>query len=250
MEERVRGMRKEKMSKQVIATVGGMGPEATIDLFTKIVKGSKVKRDQDHLRIVIDNNPQIPDRTLAIKGKGPSPLPRLTQSAKMLGRAGANFILIPCITAHHFFGPLQRRIKTPILHILDETLDYIQTQLEEVHKIGIIATTGTVQAGLFQKIFANSNIELIFPVPETQKKYVMEAIYGKRGIKTIGPSENSKRLVLKASKELMRRGAQVIIAGCTEIPLVLKEGDLPIRILDPLSILAKAAIKEAGGKTK
>jgi aspartate racemase len=243
-------MKSRKTQKEVVGILGGMGPEATIDLFTKIVKGSKVKKDQDHLRILIDNNPQIPDRTLAIRGKGPNPLPKLIQSARALEQAGAGFILIPCITAHHFFDPLQRRIRTPILHILNETLGYIQTQLKEVHRIGIIATTGTVHAGLFQKTFANGKIELIFPAPETQKKCVMEAIYGKRGIKAIGPSENSRRLILKASKELMRRGAQGIIAGCTEIPLVLKEGDLPIRVIDPLSILAGAAIEKAGGKVK
>ena len=243
-------MKKGGMSKQVIGILGGMGPEATIDLFAKIVKESKVKRDQDHFRIVIDNNPQIPDRTLAIKRKGPSPLPELIRSARMLERAGVNFILIPCITAHHFFDSLQRRIKTPILHILNETLDYVKTQLKEVHKIGILATTGTVHAGLFQKIFAGSNIELIFPIAETQKKHVMEAIYGKRGIKTIGPSEDSKRLILKACKELMRRGSQAVIAGCTEIPLVLKEGDLPIGIIDPIAILARAAVKKAAGKTR
>ena len=88
------------MTEEVVGILGGMGPEATIDLFTKIVKGSKVKKDQDHLRILIYNNSKIPDRTLAIKGKGPSPLPGLIQSAKVLEKAGADFVLIPCITAH------------------------------------------------------------------------------------------------------------------------------------------------------
>jgi len=227
-----------------------MGPEATLDLFSKIVKGTKVKKDQDHLRILVDNHPQIPDRTLAIRGKGSSPLPKLVQSARLLERAGADFIVIPCITVHHFFVPLQRKIKIPILHILNETSAYIQTQLKEVDTIGILATTGTVEAGLFRKAFASTDVELIFPAPEAQKKYVMEAIYGRRGIKAIGPSENSKRLILKASKQLTMRGAQALVAGCTEIPLVLNDGDLPIPIIDPLSILASAAIKKAGGKTE
>ena len=238
------------MAKEIVGILGGMGPEATLDLFSKIVKGSKVKKDQDHLRILVDNHPQIPDRTLAIQGKGPSPLPKLLQSARLLERAGADFIVIPCITAHHFFTPLQRKIKIPILHILNETSAYIQTQLKEVDTIGILATTGTVEAGLFQKAFANTDMELIFPAPEAQKKYVMEAIYGREGIKAIGPSENSKRLILKVSEQLMMRGAQALVAGCTEIPLVLKDGDLPIPIIDLLSVLASAAIKRAGGKTE
>lgn len=238
------------MPEKVIGILGGMGPEATIDLFAKIIKGSRAKKDQDHLRIIVDNNPKIPDRTLAIKGKGQSPLPKLIQSAKLLEQAGADFVVIPCITAHYFFIPLQRKVKISILHILEETLKAVQTQLQEAHVIGVIASTGTILAGLFQKTFSKTDLELIFPTPQAQKNWVMEAIYGKRGIKAIGPSENSKHLILNASQELMNRGTQAIIAGCTEIPLVLKEGALSVPIIDPLSVLAMAAIEKAGGKIK
>jgi len=233
------------MPEKIIGILGGMGPEATIDLFTKIVKGTKAKKDQDHLRIMIDNNPKIPDRTLAIQRKGPSPLTQLIRSAKLLENAGADFIVIPCVTAHHFFEPLQKRVKIPFLHLVEETVKYIQTRLKGIRKIGLIATTGTIQTGLFQKAFSNHVIELILPTPEVQKKWVMEAIYGKKGIKVIGPSENSKRLILKASESLIKQGAQAIIAGCTEIPLVLKEGDLSVPVIDPISILARAAIAKA-----
>ncbi len=233
------------MAEKIIGILGGMGPEATIDLFTKIVKGTKVKTDQDHLRILIDNNPKIPDRTLAIQRKGQNPLTQLIRSAKLLENAGADFIVIPCVTAHHFFEPLQKRVKIPFLHLVEETVKYIQTRLKGIRKIGLIATTGTIQTGLFQKAFSNHVIELILPTPEVQKKWVMEAIYGKKGIKVIGPSENSKRLILKASESLIKQGAQAIIAGCTEIPLVLKEGDLSVPVIDPISILARAAIAKA-----
>lgn len=233
------------MSEKIIGILGGMGPEATIDLFTKIVKGTKAKKDQDHLRILIDNNPKIPDRTLAIQRKGPNPLTQLIRSAKLLENAGADFIVIPCVTAHHFFEPLQKRVKIPFLHLVEETVKYIQTRLKGIRKIGLIATTGTIQTGLFQKAFSNHVIELILPTPEVQKKWVMEAIYGKKGIKVIGPSENSKRLILKASESLIKQGSQAIIAGCTEIPLVLKEEDLSVPVIDPISILARAAIAKA-----
>jgi aspartate racemase len=238
------------MPEKIIGILGGMGPEATIDLFTKIVKGTKVKKDQDHLRILIDNNPKIPDRTLATQGKGPSPLAELVRSAKILERAGVDFIVIPCVTAHHFFEPLQKKIKIPILHLIGETVKYIQTKLKGIRKIGLIATTGTIQAGLFQRAFSNNDMELIVPSSEVQKKWVMEAIYGKRGIKAIGPSEYSKHLILKASDSLIKKGAQAIIAGCTEVPLVLKEGDISVPVVDPISILAKTAIEKARGKKR
>jgi aspartate racemase len=238
------------MPEKIIGILGGMGPEATIDLYTKIVKGTKVKRDQDHLRILVDNNPKIPDRTLAIKKKGPSPLPQLIRSAKILEKAGADFIIIPCVTAHHYFKPLQERIRIPILHLIEISVQYLKTKWKRISKVGLLATTGTIQTGLFQKAFSHTGIEVVVPDPEIQEYWVMEAIYGKQGIKVMGPSENSKRLILKASERLVRLGAQAIIAGCTEVPLVLKEGDLLVPVIDPISILAKTAIEKARGRKK
>jgi aspartate racemase len=240
----------EKMPEKIIGILGGMGPEATIDLFIKIVEGTQARKDQDHLRILIDNNPKIPDRTLALQGKGPSPLIQLIRSAKVLEKAGADFIVIPCVTAHYYYGSLRKRAKIPILHIVEETLKHIQAKLKGIRRIGLLATTGTIQTGLFQKAFSNHIIELILPTPEVQKKWVMEAIYGKKGVKAIGPSEHSKYLILKASEGLIKQGAQAIIAGCTEVPLVLKEGDLSVPVIDPISILAKAAIEKAQGRKK
>jgi len=237
------------MAEKIIGILGGMGPEATIDFFEKIVKGTKVRKDQDHLRILIDNNPKIPNRTLAIQGRGPSPLPLLVRSARILEKAGADLIVIPCVTAHHFYIPLQKKVKLPILHIVNEMMNHVQTHFEGIEKIGLLATTGTLQSGLFQKAFARSHIELILLGREAQKDFVMRAIYGKEGIKAIGPSEKSKRLLLDACKELIRQGARAVIAGCTEIPLVLRDGNLPIPVIDPVAILAKVAIKEALGRS-
>jgi aspartate racemase len=238
------------MSEKIIGILGGMGPEATIDLFKKIVKGTKARRDQDHLRILIDNNPKIPDRTLAIQGKGRNPLPQLVRSAKLLEDAGANFIVIPCVTAHYYYESLKKKVKIPILNLVEMTVQYIRSRLKGISKVGLLATTGTIQAGLFQTSFSHTNLQLIIPTPEVQKKWIMEAIYGRRGIKAIGPSENSKHLILNASVKLIHQGAQAIIAGCTEVPLVLNKGDLSVPVIDPISILAGAVIEKAQGRKK
>ena len=233
------------MREKIIGILGGMGPEATIDLFTKIVKGTKVKKDQDHFRILIDNNPKIPDRTLAIQGKGPTPLPQLIQSARLLEEAGADFIIIPCVTAHYYYEPLKKKVHIPILHIIEETLKFVEKRYKGIQKLGLIATTGTLRTGLFQKAFSSTGIGLILPSSEIQKRYIMEAIYGKKGIKAVGPSEESRMLIIKAAESLILKGAQAIIAGCTEVPLVLKEGDISVPVIDPVSILAQAAMAEA-----
>jgi aspartate racemase len=124
----------------------------------------------------------------------------------------------------------------------------MESRLKGVRRVGLIATTGTVQAGIFQKSLSRIGKELVLPTSEIQEKNVMKAIYGKDGIKAIGSSKTSKRLILQASQTLIRRGAQAIIAGCTEIPLVLREGDLSVPVIDPLTILARSAVAKAKGK--
>jgi aspartate racemase len=228
--------------KKTIGILGGMGPAATVDLFDKIVKAAKVSRDQDHPRIIIDNNPKIPDRTAAILEKGPDPLSVMVQSAKLLEKARVDFIVIPCVTAHFFHTKLQEQISTPILHLVKETMKYLIVRYPDTVKVGLLASSGTVQSGLFDEACAAANVELITPTKEIQTTKVMEAIYG---IKATGPTATSKTLAREAAETLILRGAQAIIAGCTEIPLVLVDGDLSVPVIDPIAVLAERAVMEA-----
>jgi aspartate racemase len=235
------------MPEKVIGVLGGMGPEATIELFAQIVRRTRATKDREHLRVLIDNNPKVPDRTAAILGTGASCLPELARSARALKRAGADFIVIPCVTVHYFHAALQKRTSLPILHIVEETVKRIRKRHAGVRRIGLLATTGTIQAGLFQKALARTKLELLTPSTETQTDVVMKAIYA---IKAGGATAEARSLVRRAAGELVERGAEVVIAGCTEIPLVLKDGDLPVPVIDPIAILADAAIDRAGGRRK
>ncbi len=235
------------MRERVVGILGGMGPEATIDLFTKIVKLTGARTDQAHLRILIDNNPKIPNRTLAIQRRGPSPLRELRRSARALTRAGADFIVMPCVTAHVFHQPLARTSTIPIVHLVRETAAYARSRFPQASAVGLLATTGTVQAGLFQQAFEGSPLQVLTPTASVQQRLVMRAIFGKKGIKAMGPSAWSKRLIVDAANTLVSRGAQVVIAGCTEIPLVLQDGDLSVPVVDPISVLAHVAIERARG---
>jgi aspartate racemase len=233
---------------KVIGVLGGMGPEATLELLGKILKLTGARTDQEHLRIVIVNNPKVPNRTLAIQGKGPSPMPELRRSARALERAGADFIVIPCVTAHYFYAPLSRATRLPIVHLVRELVSYVRAQYPALHTVGLLATTGTLETGLFQKTFANTSVTVLTPSARSQKQQVMHAIFAKKGIKAVGPTPWSKVLIADAANTLTSRGAQLIIAGCTEIPLVLHDGDLPVPVVDALTVLARVAVERARGR--
>jgi aspartate racemase len=236
------------MKEGIIGILGGMGPEATADLFHKIIKNTEATKDQDHLRILVDNNPKIPDRTPAMLGSGRSPLPMMIETARNLGRAGADFIVIPCVSAHYFIAELRERIAIPVISIIDEVADEVERRLPGARRVGLMATTGTIRTGPFQDRLREAGVEILVPPPEDQENLVMSAIYGASGIKAGFLSPENRRKILRASQALIEKGAQGIIGGCTEIPLVIQEHDLEVPFFDSLNILALAAIRQAKGK--
>jgi aspartate racemase len=229
------------MPEKIIGILGGMGPEATIDLFYKIIKFTPAEKDQDHLRIIIDNNPKIPDRTAAILGKGEDPLPALQESARSLEKAGADFIIIPCNTAHYFLSSIQKSVKIPVLNMIEEAAKETQQRIFPIQKVGLLASIGIYKTEIYHQHFKKFNIEVISP-EEKDKEEVMKVIYA---VKAGNLSNEVKGNILKIAQKLIDKGAEVIIAGCTEIPLILKEGDVSVPIIDPTQVLAKAAVQKA-----
>jgi aspartate racemase len=234
------------MSK-TIGILGGMGPEATIYMFRLIVKLTKVEKDQDHIPIIVFNNPKIPDRTAAIARGGPSPLPYLVDSAIFLEKAGADFILMPCVTAHYFYKEIVKHITIPFLHLLEESIRYVKRELGNVKRIGLLATDGTIQTGLFQELFNKNGIEIVVPKKEGQN-LIMKALYQKEGVKA-GYKELPKGMILQVLQQLIRDKVEGVIAGCTEIPLVLSQSDMEIPFINPLRIVARKSIRKAGYNT-
>ena len=229
------------MPEKIIGILGGMGPEATIDLFYKIIKFTPAEKDQDHLRIIIDNNPKIPDRTAAILGKGKDPLPALQETARNLEKAGADFIIIPCNTAHYFLYSIQKSVKIPVLNMIEEAAKETQQRITQIKKVGLLASIGTYKTEIYHQHFKKFNIEVISPEGK-DKEEVMKVIYT---VKAGNLSEEIRKNILKIAQKLIDKGAEAIIAGCTEIPLILKEGDVSVPIIDPTQVLAKIAVQKA-----
>ena len=229
------------MPEKIIGILGGMGPEATIDLFYKIIKFTPAEKDQDHLRIIIDNNPKIPDRTAAILGKGEDPLSALQESARNLEKAGADFIIIPCNTAHHYISQIQESVDIPTLNMIEETAKETREKISPIQKVGLLASIGIYKTGIYHQHFKKFDIEIISP-EEKDKEKVMKVIYA---VKAGDLSEKVKKNIIQIAQKLIDKGAEAIIAGCTEIPLILKEGDISVPIIDPTQVLAKIAIRKA-----
>jgi aspartate racemase len=229
-------------SGEIIGILGGMGPAATADFYSKLVSMTPVHSDQDHLRTVIWSDPTIPDRTEALLGLGPDPTPWLLHGCRVLRKAGATVIAIPCNTAHAFVPRIADRVGLPIIHMIDEVARHLVTLDPPVRTAGLLATTGTVRAGLYRQWLGPVGIDILLPDPASQDEEVMAAIRavkaGERGVAAAEP-------LRRAAMRLVDRGAQAIIAGCTEIPLGLASGAIPVPLLDPAVVLAQALIRRS-----
>jgi aspartate racemase len=232
------------MGEKTIGILGGMGPEATADLFYRIVKATHVKRDQDHPRAIVYSNSKVPDRTPAITGGGESPLPEMLMAARSLEVAGAEFLIIPCNTAHYFVEELRREIGIPVLHMIEITAGQVAEEHTGAGKVGLIATDGTLSSGIYERFFEEYGMEVLLPTLELQGR-TMDAIY--RHIKR-GDLETGREISLIVAKDLVERGAELVICGCTEISLVLKEGDIEVPVVDPLQVLAESAVRVGRGE--
>jgi aspartate racemase len=234
---------------KTIGVLGGMGPEATASFFDLLVKSTRAARDQDHVPVIVCSLPQIPDRTEAILRGGPSPLPFLIRGVKTLRAAGADFAVIPCVTAHYFTPTLAARSSLPVVNLLEETVREVRGRHPGMKRIGLIATLGTVRSRIFHDAFEAAGIEVLVPEARAQAR-VMNAIYGRKGIKAGVTVGAPRKAILGVAAGLVRRGAQAIVAGCTEVPLVLGDKDLPVPLIEPMRIGALACIRRAGGKAR
>lgn len=228
--------------RKVLGIIGGMGPMATADLFVKIIESTDADCDGGHLHILIDNNTDIPDRTQSILSGSDAPLRFMAESAERLTAQGADILVIPCHTAHYYYDGLQKLCRVPILNMLGVLA--LSARSAGYRRLGLLATDGVVQSGIYDRAFADTGIELIYPDPEGQEK-LMQLIYEQ--VKAGKPADVSA--LEPCLDGMVSRGAQAFILGCTELPLVFS--DRPGRhFIDPTAILAKAAIKAAGGSIK
>lgn len=233
------------MSKKAIGIIGGMGPAATVDLFKKIVENTDAANDAGHVRVYMDCYPTIPDRTKAILGEGESPVPYLAESAEKLAAIGADFLIMPCNTSHYFYKELSQKSPIPVMNMIRETAKELHKR--GIQKVGVLATDGTVKAGIYQKELAVFGIEAVCPSASGQRE-VMRLIY--EGVKA-DAKQFSADAMCEVVQDLFTQGAEVLVLGCSELPLGFERYGIPLEnTVDAVEVLARAAIAAAGYPTK
>ncbi|ASM37441.1 aspartate/glutamate racemase family protein [Campylobacter sputorum] len=224
-----------------IGIIGGMGPLATIDIYEKIVKLTNANKDQDNIPIVIDNYPQIPDRTAYILDNKENPYPYLKESALRLKQAGCEAICMACNTAHFFAKKLVDETGINLVHIAKNAVDSIKVEFPNAKKIAVIATTGTTKAKIYEDNLISAGYECV-KISNENMQNIMDCIY--KGVKANKTTEYVK--LFNDTIDCIQ--ADVYIAACTEIPLLLpycKKKDL---FVDATLELAKTIVKFSLGK--
>ena len=223
---------------KTIGVLGGLGPEATVDFFARLVHSTSAEKDQQHLHIVIDDNPQIPDRSDFIIGKGRDPTPELIQTAKNLEKAGADLISIPSATTHYFYPQITKSVTVTVLNLIGETLNYTLEKMPGIKAVGLLATDGCVRAGLYQNEFSKKGVKVIAPTQESQERAMRAIIDIKAG------KEANEGELQQVLSELGDGGAEAVILGCTEFCFGFK-GTPPVPAINSSQALAEATLREA-----
>jgi aspartate racemase len=229
------------MAEKTIGIMGGMGPEAGADLLLKIIAATPARTDQEHLHVILDSNAKTPNRVDALLKGGEDPTSMLQASARRLEQAGAELLVIACNTAHLFHGRVVEAVQVPVLHIADETVNKILRNYPEARAVGVLASSATAHLRLYHARLEERGLRAISPGPEDQAiiQGVIESV--KAGDK--GPTVRDR--LAEVVERLVARGAQLLVTGCTELPLVLRDGEAAVPVLDPTQALAEAAVRLA-----
>ena len=228
------------MTEQRLGILGGMGPQATQDFYQRILDRTDASCDQEHLPTLIWSDTSMPDRTAAILGgDAEGCYRRLLEGARLLERGGCTVLAIPCNTSHYFADRLQAQLHIPIIHMIRETVAAIQAMGKKT--VGILATDGTVQTGIYQKELTAAGLTPV-TLPERLQKTVMSIIYDeiKKG------ETGSREKFGEVDAWLRQAGCDCAILGCTELSVYRALHSLPPYYMDAMEVLAEQAILRCG----
>ena len=231
-------------SQKTVGVLGGMGPEATVDFMAKVIALTDADSDQDHVRILVDHNPHVPNRQDAILHGGEDPGPVLADMAADLEAGGADFLVIPCNTAYVFEDAILAATHVPLISIIGVSIAAAQEAAPEAERIGLLATDGCLQSGIYQSGLEAAGLTAELPTAE-ELQQLMTLV---KAIKAGKQTEATSRAMAELAEALASRGAGAIIAGCTEIPLVLDDSAVSVPLISSTDALAEITVKLATGE--
>lgn len=221
---------------KTLGVIGGMGPAATFDFCARLTAAMPASRDQDHPRILVDCDPRVPDRNAAQRGEGPSPGAYLAAMARSLRAGGAEVLAMPCNTAHTYRAEIEAAAPGPFVDIIDATTEAAIAAAPRC--VGVLGVDGCLGAGLYQRALTARGAPFVLLEPPAQATF-MQTVYA---IKSGRRGEAERDAMRGAVAALVRAGAETIIAGCTEIGLVLPADRAEAPLVDSLDALVAATI--------
>jgi aspartate racemase len=224
---------------KIVGILGGMGPMSTVDLMRKVTEKTPVQSEREHLRLLVDSRPEIPDRPAGIFGTGPSPAPMMRESAQLLERWGAELLAIPCNTAHAFLDEVQDAVDIEVLDMLGLVGRELGARFDRGTPVGLLATTAAVRARIFHDRIPG--FSLVTPSDAVHEELVASAILQ---VKLEDAVEEPRAKLLDAVATL-QPAPGAVIAGCTEVELALHGAESAVPIFLPMDLLAEEIVNRA-----
>lgn len=224
-------MKREK----IVGILGGMGPFATVDFFRQILLCTPAEKDWEHLRILIDNNVKIPSRTRAVLYKENSPVPMMIESINMLSRIGADFVTVPCNSAHYFYKEVVQFIKIPWLNMIHITAKAV---LKDRSKPLILGGYVTVNKRLYSEYIPDARY-----LSDAENEIISNII---EEIKLTSKLSIKSRKYLEGIINRKKHEIDCIILACTELSIIYKNKSIcGVKTVDSTLEYAKVVVKYA-----
>lgn len=234
----------QNIQKKIIGVLGGMGPESTAIFYHAVIQQCQkqygAQYDQDYPEIFIYNLP-IPDVVEGLK-QPEQTLEMLVTGARKIESIGVDFMVMPCNTAHYFYPGMSKSISIPFICIFLATAKKIKS--EGFKKVGFLATETTIKYKSFDKDFEKNGIDLVFPTKEDQNKLthiILNILAGKK-------LEEDRDVMKRIIENLKKEGVEAIVLACTDLPILLKQEDVSIKLFDTVEILAEATVEYTTNK--
>jgi aspartate racemase len=230
-------------TEKVAGVMGGMGPDATVDFMARVCALTDSGRDQDHVHMIVDQDPSVPNRSQAIRDDSTGVTEALGVMAKRLEDSGADFLVLVCNTAHVFLDEVHANTSIPFIHLIDESVKEIDRLRPDAKTVGVMATDGCLVTNIYQDAIKASGREVLEPEGDELAE-LMRLI---TEIKAGNQGEDIAAGIQALANALVDKGAEVIIAGCTEIPIVFKGDNFAVPVVASTYVLAQRTLEYAKG---